>query len=474
MGADTSGGNTFVRPGSGPRVTRGQIWSIVGGTGLVLAVALALVLIVTSVVVSMRQTANRIDDERAMAAASAAIGALQRRLSLTVQDNAVWDEAYNAALGSEAGVWIRDNWGAPSAAYPLYDGVVVLATDLSLIASYIKGAEFTPSGAAGRMIAQQAARAQASDRPVASLLRIGDMVVAFAAMTMKPFSVEPTNGEMPVLILMKAIDENVLELISRDYQIVSLGIDGTRMSDMLNLELKDPNGERIGYLFWPSRKPGDKVFEQNRPLLLVAGATLVVFLLLVLAAGAVETTRLRRIAAAAELEAKRDPLSGALNRGGFLETLDTLAKEVSPESPLTLHMLDLDGFKKVNDTYGHAVGDLLISAVAVRLAGFADQFTAIGRLGGDEFALAQVQAQPPQILAQQVIDALSIPFIVGEREFHVSASIGHATSLDGGDPAELMRRADVAMYAAKAAGKCRALQYVSGMEDLRRPADVRG
>tara|TARA_Y100001933_G_C18926189_1_gene533278 strand:- start:278 stop:1252 length:975 start_codon:yes stop_codon:yes gene_type:complete len=323
------------------------------------------------------------------------------------------------------------------------------------------------------MIAQQAARAQASDRPVASLLRIGDMVVAFAAMTMKPFSVEPTNGEMPVLILMKAIDENVLELISRDYQIVSLGIDGTRMSDMLNLELKDPNGERIGYLFWPSRKPGDKVFEQNRPLLLVAGATLVVFLLLVLAAGAVETTRLRRIAAAAELEAKRDPLSGALNRGGFLETLDTLAKEVSPESPLTLHMLDLDGFKKVNDTYGHAVGDLLISAVAVRLAGFADQFTAIGRLGGDEFALAQVQAQPPQILAQQVIDALSIPFIVGEREFHVSASIGHATSLDGGDPAELMRRADVAMYAAKAAGKCRALQYVSGMEDLRRPADVR-
>ena len=193
--------------------------------------------------------------------------------------------------------------------------------------------------------------------------------------------------------------------------------------------------------------------ENHLPLLWLAGATLVVFLLLVLGAGAVETTRLRRIATAAEQEAKRDPLSGALNRGGFLEVLDRLANEVSPERPLTLHMLDLDGFKTVNDTYGHAVGDLLIAAVAVRLAGFEERFAAIGRLGGDEFALAQVQDPSPQMLAEQVIDTLSLPFVVGEREFRISASIGHASSAGGADPAELMRRADVAMYAAKGGRK---------------------
>ena len=469
MGPDKARGNALARPASQARVTRGQIWSIVGGTGLVLTVALVLVLIVTNVVVAMRQTANRIDDERSIAATSAAIAALERRLALTAEDNSVWDEAYQSVRSTRAASWIRENWGLSSASYPLYDGVAVFSNDLSNISSYLKGVELEPSGEVARSLLEQVTSAQRRDDPVTGLLRIEDMIVMTAAVTIQPFMESASGGERPVLVLMKAIDKPVLEMIARDYRIVDIAIGFERAPGLLNLALEDAAGVALAFLSWPSRKPGDVAFENHLPLLWLAGATLLVFLLLVLGAGAVETTRLRRIATAAEQEAKRDPLSGALNRGGFLEVLDRLANDVSPERPLTLHMLDLDGFKTVNDTYGHAVGDLLIAAVAVRLAGFEDRFAAIGRLGGDEFALAQVQDHSPKMLAEQVIDTLSLPFVVGEREFRISASIGHASSVGGADPAELMRRADVAMYAAKAAGKCRALTYAPNMEEQKVP-----
>lgn len=463
MGQDKARGGLLPQSDIRPLVTRGQIWSISAATGLFLAVALGLVLIVSHVVVSMRHTANDIDDQRAISAAAAAVAALERGLSIVVRDNSLWDEGYEAVRSGDGAEWIRETWGDATVNYPLYDGLVVFRPDLTVIAAYDKGEPFTPSGEIGKLIAGQAKRAQASHMPVTAFMSMGGEIVSTAAMTIQPFAGPVPDA--PVLFLFKSIDDEIIASMASDYQISGLALASTRAEDQLNLALDDPNGKPLGYLTWPSRKPGDLAFESHRSLLVMAGATLVVFLLMVLAAGFIESLRLRRIAAAAEYEAKRDTLTGTLNRSGFLEVLDRLAAEASSSRPVTLHMLDLDGFKQVNDTWGHAVGDLLIVAVAVRLAGFGDHFVAVGRLGGDEFALAQVHDAPPEVLAQQVIDAFSKPFMVGRHDLHVTTSIGYASTREPIDPAELMRRADVAMYRAKAEGKFRALEYHSKMEE---------
>lgn len=447
-----------------PLVTPGQIWSISVVTGVFLAVAVALLLIVSHVVLSMRETANTIDDERATAAAAAAVAALERRLSLTVRDNALWDEAYDAVTSDTAQAWILDNWGIKD--YPLYDGVIVLGSDGAVLSAYLEGEPFDPSLVSGAPLMTLAARARdGDDAPVSGLAGTGEGIAAAAAMPLRRFDMDPAaSRDNPVLILLKVMNEAIVEVISKDYQIAGLTLQSDPLANRLNLALKDVSGAPIGFLSWPSRQPGDRAFERLQPMLVVAGAILVVFLLMVLAAGVLESLRLRRIAAIAEYQAKRDPLSGMLNRSGFMEALEVLAPNTTPGRPLTLHMLDLDGFKQVNDTWGHAVGDILIAAVAVRIAGFQEYFAAIGRLGGDEFALAQTGSLPPGGLAERVIQAFSVPFTVGEHRITVSASIGHATTTEPLNPAELMRRADMAMYGAKDAGKHRALEYRTEME----------
>lgn len=453
-----------IGPAIRPLVTRGQIWSISVVTGIFLAVAVVLLLIVSHVVLSMRLTANAIDDERATTAAAAAVAALERRLSMTVRDNALWDEAYDAVVSDKAQSWILENWGIKD--YPLYDGVIVLGSGGTVLAAYLEGEPFDPLLTSGASLMLLAAMARQSDEgPVSGLARTGEGIASAAAMPIRRFDADNAASRgNPVLILLKLMDEAIVATIAKDYQIADLTLRPDPAPDRLNLLLKDVSGAPIGHLSWPSRQPGDRAFERLQPMLVVAGAILVVFLLMVLAAGVLESLRLRRIAAIAEYEAKRDPLSGMLNRSGFMEALEGLARNTTPGWPLTLHMLDLDGFKQVNDTWGHAVGDILIAAVAVRLAGFRGQFAAIGRLGGDEFALVQTGPLPPSELAGRVVQAFSVPFTVGDHRIAVGASIGHASITEPLSPAELIRRADMAMYGAKYAGKHRALEYCAEME----------
>lgn len=114
--------------------------------------------------------------------------------------------------------------------------------------------------------------------------------------------------------------------------------------------------------------------------------------------------------------------------------------------------VDLNGFKDVNDTYGHHVGDELLIAVAQRLAASARQSDCVARLGGDEFAviLADVaSAADACAIVDRIGRALDQPVRLAERTLHVGASIGVAHSGDGRDIGTLLRLADGAMYRAK-------------------------
>ena len=161
----------------------------------------------------------------------------------------------------------------------------------------------------------------------------------------------------------------------------------------------------------------------------------------------------RRAQAEDELRARArtDPLTGLLNRAGLAEELRSAVEGAAGGgSPPAVVMLDLDRFKEVNDTLGHAVGDALLCAVAERLTGELRRDDVLARLGGDEFVLVLRDADPDTVehTTRRVLAALRRPFEVDGLALEVDGSLGVATS--GTGPTELLRAADVAMYAAKA------------------------
>jgi diguanylate cyclase (GGDEF)-like protein len=179
-------------------------------------------------------------------------------------------------------------------------------------------------------------------------------------------------------------------------------------------------------------------------------------------------------------QAFNDDLTGLANRALFLNRLEhALTVADRRGEAVTVLFLDLDGFKVVNDSLGHLVGDELLVQVAQRIAGSLRRADTAARLGGDEFAVLVQDAtttDAAERAAQRVIDALRQSFTVADREVFVSASIGIAR---GRSEAEtLLREADVAMYHAKALGKaCYAVfeqhMHTAALERLELEADLR-
>jgi diguanylate cyclase (GGDEF)-like protein len=156
--------------------------------------------------------------------------------------------------------------------------------------------------------------------------------------------------------------------------------------------------------------------------------------------------------------AYHDSLTGLANRRLFKEQLGEALKNVSvTPHPLAVMFLDLDGFKAVNDTLGHSVGDLLLKAVAVRLRDITPQTDRIARLGGDEFAILQMSSAQPSFsigVAQKIIEVIGTPFCIDGHDVTVGASVGIAVAYPGEmDTENFLKSADLAMYSAKSEGR---------------------
>ncbi len=159
--------------------------------------------------------------------------------------------------------------------------------------------------------------------------------------------------------------------------------------------------------------------------------------------------------------AERDALTGAANRHMFQHTLEEmLAGTADPNETariLAALFIDLDDFKIVNDTFGHAAGDELLIAVTDRIRGLVRQGDLVARLGGDEFAILTEddgELHRARSMAERLVRDLRLPYTVAGQPVTVTASIGIASARDAGrDAQELVRNADVAMYMAKANGK---------------------
>lgn len=155
--------------------------------------------------------------------------------------------------------------------------------------------------------------------------------------------------------------------------------------------------------------------------------------------------------------AHTDPLTGLPNRRGLNISLASALARCGPDKLLAVYVMDLDGFKPVNDRHGHDVGDELLIAVTRRLQSHVRQSDVVARLGGDEFVVMTGQlssAQQAQELGYKLLDAFRTPFSLGNLQVQVGLTIGYAIAPDdSNDALGLLKLADAAMYSGKQGGK---------------------
>ena len=199
------------------------------------------------------------------------------------------------------------------------------------------------------------------------------------------------------------------------------------------------------------------------PVLLVSAAVVLVALIarqgMTLLENQRLTDELRAAAATLTHHAYHDTLTGLANRALLTDRLEhALTQRAAEWEPVAVLFLDLDGFKAVNDSAGHEVGDQVLIEAGRRLTGIVRAGDTVARFGGDEFVIVLELGIPPEGArrsAERLLAVLSLEYAIAGRVFRAGASIGLAFSVPGGSASELLRRADAAMYTAKSGGKGR-------------------
>ena len=181
-----------------------------------------------------------------------------------------------------------------------------------------------------------------------------------------------------------------------------------------------------------------------------------------------------RLLARLDHGATHDALTQLPNRALFGDRLRRAVTTCDAHRKVSVALIDLDDFKAVNDTLGHRAGDALLVAVAQRLAGCVRARDTVGRLGGDEFIVVLDDIDPAgaDLAVQRILAALTTPVVADGHELLVRASIGVADGGTGDDADELLRRADIAMYAAKNDGGGGFARYRPDLGGAGRPAPL--
>jgi diguanylate cyclase (GGDEF)-like protein/PAS domain S-box-containing protein len=182
-----------------------------------------------------------------------------------------------------------------------------------------------------------------------------------------------------------------------------------------------------------------------------------------------DVTERNRLEHQLRYRAFHDSLTQLANRALFTDRVDhAVARQARTSRRLAVVVLDLDGFKTINDSLGHTAGDQLLVAAAQRLQNQLRPGDTAARLGGDEFAVLLEDVDgidEVTSLAERLLDVFALPFAVQSKQLLVTASVGVTLSRAGDGPEELVRNADMAMYRAKSAGKSCVRIYEPEMHD---------
>ncbi|MDM9622977.1 MULTISPECIES: EAL domain-containing protein [unclassified Rhizobium] len=296
--------------------------------------------------------------------------------------------------------------------------------------------------------------------PTTSLIKSGDDIYVVAANGIVPPSVDRATvkaSELTMLVFAKRLDQKFLDQMGHDYLLTDLNITlDSQPGKEASIPLMTQNRMYLGAISWSPPKPGDQLLNFIVPPLAFALIILAAFSVLVVRNARRSTIALEASATRVTHLAHHDALTGLPNRVLFRERLDLALASAIPSSAVSVICLDLDNFKEVNDSLGHAAGDQLLQQVSERLMKCVNYNDTVARLGGDEFAVIQIGTNQPrdaEELSQKIIESVRTPFIVDGQNLHIGVSIGIALANTESDPERLLKSSDIALYRAKQGGR---------------------
>lgn len=421
---------------------------------------------------------NEIDEHRTALSVQGAIQTSVNRMSSLVIDNAVWDDAVNEVYNPDLDTtWLYNTRGAGFKINNLYDGTFVLDERFNVLWGSFQSKPFTDKnldffGNGLKALIDEHRNALPDGKNIyAGITRTRHGVAFIGIGLVRPMvgPLQASGDTRRYLVITRHLNPQILSDLGATFQIDRLSYTPEKISEV-SMPLNSSAGELLGYLNWQARLPGAQAAHaasSDITQIVVLAAALILLFILVSSVG---LYKLARGESQARRVARTDWLSHLPNRRALIEALDqvSLRGDIDVKSVV---FIDLDGFKDVNDIYGHSVGDDLIVAIANTLRERVPPGGMLARMGGDEFAMtvggdnAEARAAA---FAESVLDYLNAPVRLGERTIHIGASIGIASgTLIECTSSELFRRADIAMYHSKMTGKGRITHYDAELNSAR-------
>lgn len=431
-----------------------------------------------AVVQSDRSTVERQDSLLALV-----VGKMQESIAHDQESATVWDDAVTHVAAGDRD-WMAANLGRWMNSYFGHDAAFVLGPTDQLAYGY--SATEANDQVAFAFVAADALklvkklRKRLADGDTAGVsdksLTIGESDIVKIRDRPAILSVKPIvsdSGEIAVdeqhqfvHIALRYLDGDFAHTLASEYLFNDLRFEWKKdgQAGRSVFPLASRSGQVFGYFSWVPFRPGTEVLRATEPVLAVGGllvlAAMSAFVLLLQG----RSSRLRESQSRLQHLAHHDVLSGLPNRAAFNAAVEeTLAK-----SQAAVLFVDLDRFKNVNDTLGHPVGDKLIAEVGSRLRSAAGTGVLVARIGGDEFTIIIPDPKMNLVekLAENIVAAIRSPFEIDGQPILIGASIGIAVSSSGSDAQDLVRRADIALYHAKEAGRNQFAIFGQHMDDL--------
>jgi diguanylate cyclase (GGDEF)-like protein len=412
------------------------------------------------------QETNGIDARRAKVAVAAAVFAQAENLSQIAYTEASSAAGFDAVyVTPTANADFIKLWGEPTREARRYDLMFTLTPDSKVGFGFERGTqshanyrELFGNSLVALIKSSKEKKSRASTGLVQTRRGIAVISVAgIASANPEQQAIISAQGQS-YLVFAKFMTPQLLKTIGEEHWIYGLR-PGHPSSDEISTVLKDAAGDEVITLSWRPFHPGRAALTDSLPWLLTGVLLFLLAAVFLLRQGLQVLNELN-------ISAMVDSLSQLPNRRALHRDIEV---QLNQDESVALAFLDLDGFKAVNDSYGHHTGDQLINRCAEALVNIFGENATVYRLGGDEFAIVvsgKNANKRVETLCETLLSELSQPFQIDARKITIGASIGLAFRNDGSmQSTELLRRADVAMYAAKSAGKMRLEWFDPSLDD---------
>jgi diguanylate cyclase (GGDEF)-like protein len=413
---------------------------------------------------------DRFDATSTAGSADASLQAMLKRLREVHGDYAVWDDAAKSLYGSVDRDFADRNFREATRSSVFFDAAYLLDESGKPVFAYRRGGiaprgPIEEFGSPLQVLMTKLARNYTHyDAKVGVMKDRSGAIAAVAVGSVLPSSrdVKHPSGRPRLLVISRTFDDEMIRRMGADFTIKGMALSFDPNPSGHKLRLTDPMGRDIGAFTWERRSPGGEAFGRVAPLAYIMLGLMGLTILFLLAIGYANLVSARRREQQAVYDAHHDSLTGLPNRAALTKGLDGAVRRAGAR-PLAVIFLDLDGFKEVNDSYGHETGDHLLVRVAWGFRSICGHRGLLARVGGDEFALVldnREAVASAEEIANRLVQYLQAPITIDDRVLTIGTSVGIAFADEESMSAEeLLRRADVAMYQAKELGRSRVALY---------------